>query len=100
MEAKIERVEVVHSGPELVALYAPLRTARSRRSCGQTKRSRFAGPFVDGASRTRTGDLLGAIQVKKVQLGYLQAVYRDGGLILGLFWVRLMPNLMPNPPFS
>jgi predicted nucleic acid-binding protein len=26
MEAAIERVEVVHSGPELVALYAQLRT--------------------------------------------------------------------------
>ena len=36
--------------------------SRWRRPCGQTKRSHFAGSLGDGASRTRTGDRLGAIQ--------------------------------------
>ncbi len=38
----------------------------------QTKRSRFAGHLGDGASRTRTGDLLGAIQALS-QLSYSPA---------------------------
>jgi hypothetical protein len=42
------------------------RSAPSRRS-PQTKRHRCAAPFRDGASRTRTGDLLGAIQARALR---------------------------------
>ena len=55
--------------PDVPVWYPPPRLSRWRCSFGQTKRSRFAGPLGDGASRTRTGDLLGAIQALS-QLSY------------------------------
>jgi hypothetical protein len=45
------------------------RLLRRERACGQTKRSGFADLLKHGASRTRTGDLLGAIQALS-QLSY------------------------------
>ena len=56
--------------------------------------------ITDGARGTRTPDLLGAIQMKEVQLAHLQGFYFGEGPFLGLFWACLMPNLMPNSQCS
>jgi hypothetical protein len=59
----------------------------------ERKRARFTGAFLDGASRTRTGDLLGAISAKAFAVGCRGLSYALSMRLRGVGALRLFAGL-------